>query len=223
AGEYDGGGGGGGGFCPLCCLRFGAAAVRSCLKELREHPAGVEQVLRTAASQLSAPLSSQITMMADVCHQQDAMLTSWQMPYWDLDFGFGASADGCRKFRNQPVQVQSLLTPSPPWSAAVMAAAPPGRASVSAIGATDSSALGADKPTACAGLLDAPGSDWRRACTGTAVAVPTRADHVLENHASACMQAAAGLNLFILVPEGAAAALRCSPVLRELVPGAMFQ
>ncbi|KXZ51136.1 hypothetical protein GPECTOR_13g623 [Gonium pectorale] len=170
-GGSGGSGGGGGRACLVFALRSGAAAVRRCVRELREAPDGAEQVLRTAALQLTAPLSDQAAMMARVCCEQDAMMTSWQMPYWDLDFGSAGP------IRNQPVQFQSLLAPSPPWTAAVMAAAPPGR--LAAIGGSG----GGDDGTGAGG----------------------------------------GLNVFLVVPEGAAAALRGSRVVRELVPGAAFQ
>ncbi|PNW73589.1 hypothetical protein CHLRE_13g565116v5 [Chlamydomonas reinhardtii] len=74
------------------------------------------------------------------------MVTCWSaIDYWSLDFGPGAGAavvnDGMTSTEddggspsgprhNQPVQVQALLAPSPPWSAAIMAARPEGRAAV---------------------------------------------------------------------------------------------
>ncbi|KAG2443948.1 hypothetical protein HXX76_002287 [Chlamydomonas incerta] len=134
----------GGGGCRRCggygsSLRAGAAAVRAALSEMRGHADGGEQLLRAAGAQLTAPLSAQIEMMARVCLQQDAMVTCWSaMDYWALDFGPGAGAEGASGMppgcedddcsRNRPVQVQALLAPSPPWSAAIMAARPEGRA-----------------------------------------------------------------------------------------------
>ncbi|KAG2498459.1 hypothetical protein HYH03_003713 [Edaphochlamys debaryana] len=160
----------------VAALRAGAAAVRGCLTELRAVPDGAEQVLRTAAAQLRAPLSAQACMMAEVCRQQDAMLTSWQMPYWDLDFGPApaALATAAAAPRNQPLQVSSLLQPVAPWSAAVMASAPPGR----------QRSAGPNGPIGPRGPSEPSGGS----------------------------PAGGGLTLFLVVPEGAACALRASRV-----------
>ncbi|GFH28209.1 uncharacterized protein HaLaN_26662, partial [Haematococcus lacustris] len=71
------------------------------------------EILDLASAMCSAPLTSQLQMAATVMRGQDAMLSSWQFPYWDVDFGQGG-----------PLRFQGLLYPNPPWSAAVMQAHP---------------------------------------------------------------------------------------------------
>ncbi|KAG2439850.1 hypothetical protein HYH02_010482 [Chlamydomonas schloesseri] len=115
ASSTQSGGIGAGGGAYVGALRAGAAAVRAALSEMRGRADGGEQLLRAAASQLTAPLSAQVEMMARVCLQQDAMVTCWSaMDYWGLDFGPGAGAAGHGEgagsnapgshHRNRPVQ-----------------------------------------------------------------------------------------------------------------------
>lgn len=184
----------------VAALRAGAAGVRGCLLELRGEAqlptaataaaagcwgpsssppegnktscdgaggggggvgvGGAQQVLQLALRQLRSPLAAQAAMMARVCVAQDAMLTSWQFPYWATDFGC-SSGGSSGSSGNRPVQYQCVLQPSPPWSAAVMPAPP--------------------------------------------------------------AQPGGGLVVLLMVPEGAAAALRGSRVVRRLAPGAVFQ
>ncbi|KAF5834576.1 hypothetical protein DUNSADRAFT_8701 [Dunaliella salina] len=80
-------------------------------QEQREQ-AGME-VLRLASCMATSPLSSQIMLASAVCAGQDALLSSWQFPYWKADFGEGG-----------PIRYQGLVVPNPPWSASVMQAHP---------------------------------------------------------------------------------------------------
>eukprot|EP00983_Pelagomonas_calceolata_P057203 1144962-Pelagomonas_calceolata.AAC.2 len=74
---------------------------------------GGMEVLRLASCMASSPLSSQIMLASAVCTGQDALLSSWQFPYWKADFGGGG-----------PIRYQGLVVPNPPWSASVMSAHP---------------------------------------------------------------------------------------------------
>lgn len=167
---------------------------------------------------------------------QDAMLTSWQMPYWDLDFGPGGTSAGngdpSAQLRNQPVQFQSLLSPSPPWTAAVMAATPPGRivAATAARLLPETAAVIIDPHTSngCGGGGCGLQRSYTLASPLDAASIPANVPTCLQTVGrtmvpyTASSRTDGGLNLFIIVPEGAAAALRCSPVVRELAPGATF-
>ncbi|PNH08140.1 hypothetical protein TSOC_005343 [Tetrabaena socialis] len=134
----------------LAALRSGASSIRGTLRALRRLPGGGEELLGLVARQITAPASSQAALLARLCVAQDAMVTSWQFPYWQADFGPQVGL---------PLRYHCLVHPSPPWMAAVMAARP-----------------------------DEGG----------------------------------GLHLLLSVPTSAAAALRQSPVLRELAPGHAF-
>ncbi len=175
-----------------------APQVRASLEEFRGlGPAAGWGIVEHAACLRSAPLSSQVRnqqggpchcdqeiriMCLDDCRLlfhpqlqlafnvisgQDAMLSSWQFPIWDADFGAGGPLRwGCERpafaLRScmilRACRYMCAIHPSPPWSAAVMPAHP---------------------------------SDG-------------------------------GLYLFLVVPSSARTALRSSPVLAELVPGATF-
>ncbi|GAX72623.1 hypothetical protein CEUSTIGMA_g79.t1 [Chlamydomonas eustigma] len=74
----------------LQALRHGARQVRDSLTDLRSKaPSSGWCILDHAATLKSGPLSAQVNMVCNVIGGQDAILSSWQFPYWSADFGNG--------------------------------------------------------------------------------------------------------------------------------------
>ncbi|KAG1677726.1 hypothetical protein FOA52_001038 [Chlamydomonas sp. UWO 241] len=74
----------------LHALQAGASNIRASLLEFRaDEPHSGRVVVENAAKMVKAPYSSQLRLACAVVGGQDAMLSSWQFPYWGADFGAG--------------------------------------------------------------------------------------------------------------------------------------